>query len=198
VDEETTDLGTSSPVWERVFSVAPLALVGSKEPDGSFDLAPKHMAMPIGWQNYWCFVCTPRHATYRNITENGQFTASFPAPDQMVGVSMAAGPRDSEGGKPSLEALETFPARAVDGVLVQGARLWLECELERIVDGFGDNSIIVGTVVAASAPERTLRGADRDDADVLLSAPLTAYVSPGRFASVDESYSFPYHAGFRY
>ena len=143
--EEITEIGTASPIWDRFFSVAPLALVGSRELDGSFDLAPKHMAMPVGWQNYWCFVCTPRHATYRNIKGHGQFTVSFPAPDQMVAASMAAGPRGAEGVKPSLEALETFPARTVEGVLVEHSQLWLECELERIVDGFGENSIVVGT-----------------------------------------------------
>ena len=31
-------------VWERVFTVAPLVIVGSKETDGTYDLAPKHMA----------------------------------------------------------------------------------------------------------------------------------------------------------
>lgn len=196
MSEEITDIGTASPIWDRFFSVAPLALVGSKEFDGSFDLAPKHMAMPVGWQNYWCFVCTPRHATYRNIEWHGQFTVSFPAPDQMVAASMAAGPRGPEGVKPSLEALETFPARTVEGVLVEHSRLWLECELERIVDGFGENSIVVGTVVAAAAPEQSLRSADQDDADLLHSAPLAAYVSPGRFASVGETYSFPYYVDF--
>lgn len=194
--EDITELDTSSPIWDRFFSIAPLALVGSKEPDGSFDLAPKHMAMPVGWQNYWCFVCCPRHATYRNIQRHAQFTASFPAPEQMVGVSLAAGPRTAEGAKPSLEVLETLPAREVDGVLVRGSRLWLECELERVIDGFGENSLVVGSVVAAAAPDRTLRSAELDDADLLHSTPLAAYVSPGRFASVAQTFSFPYHVDF--
>ena len=194
--EEIAEIDTGSPLWDRIFSVAPLVLVGSREPDGSFDLAPKHMAMPLGWQNYWCFVCTPRHATYRNIERLPQFTASFPAPEQMVAASMAASPRSETGEKPGLEALETFPARVVDGVLVAGSRLWLECELERVIDGFGDNSLIVGRVVAAAAPERTLRTPERDDADLINAAPLTAYVSPGRFAAVRETNSFPYHLDF--
>lgn len=194
--EEITEIATSSPIWERFFSIAPLALVGSKEPDGRFDLAPKHMAMPLGRQNYWCFVCTPRHATYRNIERHRQFTASFPEPHQIVATSMAAGPRTPGGAKPSLEAIETFPAREVEGVLVSGSRLWLECELERVIDGLGDSSLVVGAVVAAAAPEQSLRSPDQDDADLLRSAPLTAYVSPGRFAPVGVTYSFPYHVDF--
>ena len=44
-----------------------LVLVGKREPDGGHDLAPKHMSTPIGWDNYYGFVCTPRHHTYGNI-----------------------------------------------------------------------------------------------------------------------------------
>lgn len=195
--DEIVAIDTSAPIWDRIFQVAPLALVGTREPDGDFDLAPKHMAMPLGWQNYWCFVCSPRHATYRNVEREGQFTASFPEPGEMVAASMAAGPRGPGGEKPSLGAIETFPAREVDGVLARGSRLWLECELERVIDGFGENSLIAGRVVAAAAPEGALRSADQDDADLLHSAPLTAYVSPGRFAPVGTTYSFPYHVDFR-
>ena len=34
--------------WDRFFTVAPLVLVGTLEPDGSADIAPKHQATPIG------------------------------------------------------------------------------------------------------------------------------------------------------
>ena len=56
------ELDVRLPVWERFFTVAPLVLIGTREADGSFDLAPKHMVLPLGWQNYIGFVCTPRHA----------------------------------------------------------------------------------------------------------------------------------------
>jgi flavin reductase (DIM6/NTAB) family NADH-FMN oxidoreductase RutF len=82
-------------------------------------------------------------------------------------------------------------------VLVRDAYLWLECALERIVDGFGDNSLIIGSVVAASVDERALRAPDSDDSDVIHGSPLLAYLSPGRFASVGESYSFPFPADFK-
>ena len=59
---------------------------------------------------------------------------------------MAAAPRQRDDSKPSLAALETFPVSTVDGVLVTGAYLWLECTLERVISGFGDNSLIIGSV----------------------------------------------------
>ena len=44
----TVTLSVDLPVWDRVFTVNPLVLVGTKEEDGGYDLAPKHMAFPIG------------------------------------------------------------------------------------------------------------------------------------------------------
>ena len=199
MDESThrlVPLSTETPIWSRFFTVAPLVIVGTREGDGH-DLAPKHMAMPLGWDNYFCFVCSPRHATQANAQRTGEFTVSFPRPNQVVEASLAAGPRQEDDSKPSLGAIPTFPASAVDGVLVSEAYLWLECELDRVVDGFGDNTLIVGKVVAAAADGGALRESDRDDADLISNQPVLAYLSPGRFARVSESYSFPYHLDFK-
>ncbi|HEX2707226.1 MAG TPA: flavin reductase [Solirubrobacterales bacterium] len=189
-------VSTETPIWSRFFTVAPLVIVGTREGDGH-DLAPKHMAMPLGWDNYFCFVCSPQHATQSNAQRTGQFTVSFPHPDQVVEASLAAAPREEGGSKPSLDAIPTFPASTVDGVLVRDAYLWLECELDRVIDGFGRNTLIVGRVVAAAVDERALRDADRDDADLIREEPLLAYLSPGRLARVSESFSFPYHVDFK-
>jgi flavin reductase (DIM6/NTAB) family NADH-FMN oxidoreductase RutF len=182
------------PVWERFFTVLPLVLVATREGE-AYDIAPKHMAMPLGWQNHYCFVCTPRHATYQNVRATGVFTVSFPRPEQVAQIAMAAAPR-AEDAKAGLAALTTIPARVVDGVLVDGCLVHLECRLDRIVDGFGDASIITGAVVAASVDPAALRALERDDADLIHEAPLLAYLQPGRMASIDRSTSFPFPAGF--
>jgi len=186
-----------APIWNRFFTVAPLVLVGTKEADGRFDVAPKHMAMPLGWGNYYCFACSPRHGTHVNAARHGEFTVSFPRPEMVVQASMAAGGRLPDGSKPSLAALSTFPANAVEGVLVEGCYLFLECRLERIVEGFGDNSLVIGEIVAASAEETAVRVSDADDAELIRAQPLLAYIQPGRFASIGESLSFPFPADFR-
>lgn len=182
-------------VWDRVHTVAPLVLVGTKEPNGRYDLAPKHMAMPLGWGYRFCFVCTPRHATHANVEREGAFTVSFPHRFQVVQAALAATRREPDGSKPSLRALPTFRARKVDGVLVHGCYLFLECELERLVP-FGDEALVVGRIVAASAREEAVRSADRDDTELLHRLAPLAYVSPGRFASVAETHSFPFPAAF--
>jgi flavin reductase (DIM6/NTAB) family NADH-FMN oxidoreductase RutF len=194
--EELVELPVGAGLWERVFAVAPLVLVGTKEGDG-FDFAPKHMAMPLGWEGFYCFACSPRHATYRNVNAHPEFTVSFPRPEQILESSFAAGGRFAAGEKPALAAIPTAPARAVAVPVVDGCTLTLECRLERIVDGFGPNSLIVGRVVAATAARDALRGADVDDADLLHRLGLLAYLAPGRFAVVRDTYAFPYPIDFR-
>jgi flavin reductase (DIM6/NTAB) family NADH-FMN oxidoreductase RutF len=182
-------------LWERVFTAAPLVLIGTKEPNGHYDVAPKHMAMPLGWADHFGFVCTPRHATYGNVEREGEFTVSFPHRFQVVQASLAATRREPDGTKPSLRALPTFRATKVDGALVHGCYLFLECVLERIVP-FGDDALVVGRIVAASAREDAVRGPDRDDAEILRRVAPVAYVPPGRFAALSDTRSFPFPAAF--
>ena len=191
------ELDVSRPIWDRFFWVAPLVLVGTREADGSHDLAPKHMALPMGWENYFGFVCTPRHHTYTNIQRDGIFTVTYPRPDQLVLTSLAASPRCGGEAKPSLSALPVFPAEKVDGVLVEGGSVFLECELDRMVDGFGVNSLIIGRIVAARLAEDAEREADIDDQALLHDSPLLVYLHPGRFAPVRDSLSFPFPAGMK-
>ena len=105
-------------------------------------------------------------------------------------------PRCADGEKPSLAAVDTFPGRKVDAPLVESAYVWLECSLREILDGLGPNSLVIGDVVAAAVHEDALREADRDDADQIHLAPLLAYLSPGRIATIDTSTAFPFHRGF--
>ncbi len=194
---QLVSLDVDRPFWQRVFSVAPLVVVGSTEQDGSVDLAPKHMVTPLGWENYFGFVCAPTHSTYRNIKREECFTVSYVNPDQVVLTSLAAAPRCEDGTKSTLRAVPTIPSRYTDGAFMQDSYLLLECELERIVDGFGPNSLIAGKVMAAYAHRDALRGDDRDDQDVLKARPLLAYLHPNRFTKIEMSQSFPLPAGFR-
>jgi flavin reductase (DIM6/NTAB) family NADH-FMN oxidoreductase RutF len=194
--QDLVPLAADRSLWERVFTVAPLVIVGSKEEDGKYNLAPKHLAMPLGWDNYYCFVCSPRHTTYHNIRRHGAFTVSYPRPSEVVFASLAAAPRCEDQSKPTLLLLPTFPARNVDGVLVGQAYFYLECTLHSILDGFGENSLILGTVVAAAAHSDALRDVERDAAEQLYRFPLLAYLHPGRLAEIRQTTAFPFPQGF--
>jgi len=196
--DELVDLDIQSPVWSRVFTVSPLVLVGTKEEGEGYDLAPKHLAMPLGWDNFFGFVCTPAHATFRNVRREGVFTVSYPRPTQVVLTSLAASARESPGGpKPIVDVLELIPATRIDGVHLRDAYLFLECELHRTIDGFGgDAHLVTGRIVAARAHADALRVSEGDDQRLVHDSPLLAYIDPGRFASVAESHAFPFPAGF--
>lgn len=189
-------LDPAGGLWERFFTVSPLVLIGTVDDDGEPDLAPKHMAFPLGWTDYFGFVCTPRHATYANARRTGGFTVSYPRPADVVTASLTAAPR-CEDTKPIVGLLETFAARKVEGPFVSHGYLYFECELDRTVDGLGDNALVVGRIVAAYVDPAALRSDDRDDAALLLETPLLAYLHPGRFATIDSTQAFPFPAGMR-
>ena len=191
------ELDTASSIWENFFSVFPLVVIGTREADGSDDLAPKHLAMPMSWSNHFGFVCTPRHNTYRNIKREGQFTVSYVRPSQTVLASLAATPRCDNGSKPIIASLPTFAAQQVDAVCVADGYLFLECELQQMVEPLGDNSLIIGRVVSARIAEDAMRVSGIDDEDLVYKAPLLAYLYPGRFAEISESTQLPFPAGFK-
>ena len=147
--EQLVELDTSDSIWERFYTVFPLVIVGTHEADGSDDLAPKHLAVPMSWKNHFGFVCTPHHKTYQNILREKQFAVTYVRPGQTVLASLAASPRCDDGSKPIIQALPTLAAYQVKAPLVEGGYLFLECELEQIIDHLGDNSLIIGRIIAA-------------------------------------------------
>jgi flavin reductase (DIM6/NTAB) family NADH-FMN oxidoreductase RutF len=193
--DDIVSLDLKAPIWERFFSLAPLVLIGTLEEDGRPDLAPKHMAMPMSWENHFGFVCTPRHATYRNIRRSGVFTVTYPRPSQVIYTSLAASPRCEEDQKAVLQAFDLVPATQIDGVFVAEGYVFLECELFKIYDDFGVNSLVTGTIRAAHVHKDSLRTTEVDDQDLIHSAPMLAYVHPWRFATIDATQRLPLPEG---
>lgn len=192
-----SSFSSDPPIWDRVFMVFPLVIVGTREKDGSYDQAPKHMAMPLSWQNHFGFVCTPRHSTYHNAKREGVFTVSYPKPSQWLQTALTASPRCEDGQKHALEVIETFPADSLDGEFVANGYLYFECELDRIIDDFDVNSLIVGRIVKTHVDNNALRAADQDDQDLLYNFPLLSYLHPGRFCEIRETTTFPFPKGMK-
>lgn len=194
---QVIELDTAKPIWDRCFMVAPLVLIGTRDEDGSLDLAPKHMALPLGWQNYFGFVCSPRHQTHANIMRTGEFTVSYTKPSQVLYASLAASPRHAGGEKTVLQSFPTFPARHVDGEFIEDAYLFLECRHYKTIEGFGNNCLITAEVVAAYAHADYVRSAEVDDHELIHEAPLMVYLPPGRFATITRSHGFPFPADMK-
>lgn len=193
-----TTLNLNLPLWERFFIVAPLIVVGTKE-DKGYDLAPKHMAMPLGQGNYFGFICTPRHGTYKNVKKTKAFTISFPTPDQVVSTSLSASPRlkGISKSEATVNALPLSKAITVDAPLLKNAYLYLECELFKIIDGFDDSSIITGAIKAAHVHHDYLRMTEKDESEQLHRHHLLAYIAQGRFAKITDTYTFPFPKDFK-
>ena len=190
------DIDTSEPVWDRFFTVAPLVLIGTTDLDGTPDFAPKHMVTPMGWQNYFGFVCAPSHSTCSNIQRTKEFTVSYLKPSQILFSSLAASPRQ-DGQKPVLEYFETFPGQVVHAPLIEDAYLYFECRHFKTVEGFGPNCLITGEIVAAYAEPGFLRSSEIDDQELVHDSPLFAYLAPGRFAAIERSNAFPFPANMK-
>lgn len=195
--ENLVTLEMGLPIWNSFFTVSPLVLIGTRDASREYNLAPKHMAFPLGWDNYFAFVCTPSHTTYHNIVREGTFTVTYPRPTQVIFTSLSAAPRDDDNFKPSLVALPIFPAKSIDGLFVQDGYVFLECQLNRIIDDFGSNSLIVGEIIAAHVHQEALRASERDDGQLIFDAPLLAYLEPGRFARIEQTFTFPFPTGFK-
>ena len=191
------EIDTNTPIWDRFFTVAPLVLIGTTDPDGALDLAPKHMVTPMGLQNYFGFVCSPNHATCANIQRSGVFTVSYPKPTQVLYSSLAASPRQATGDKPILNCFTTFPAKKIEGEFIGEAYLYFECRHFKTIDDFGPNCLITGEIVAAYVDREELRTDEVDDQELIHSAPLFAYLAPGRFAVIDRSIAFPFPADMK-
>ncbi|MDZ7805954.1 MAG: flavin reductase [Gracilimonas sp.] len=196
-EQNITRLNLEFPVWDQIFTVHPLVIVGTIEPDSSPDFAPKHMAFPLGWNNYFGFVCTPNHSTYQNIKRTGEFTVTYPKPDQLVLTSLTASPRCDNDTKPELKSMDTFPASEVDSHFIKNGYIFLECKLERFVDGFGENSLILGEVIAAHAYNDFIRKPSQPDGEKLRKNPQLVYVSPGRYTTVEDTRAFPFPKDFK-
>lgn len=195
--DQVVELNLELPIWNRVFTVAPLVVVGSRNSDGSHDLTPKHLALPLGWDRYFGFVTRDNQTTCLNVKRDGYFTVSFPNPSSVVVTSLAAAQGTEEHRRAVLQAVPTVKARSIDGVFVLDSYLFLECELDRIVGGFGENSLICGRICRAAVNKESLRLFEQDDQVMLQRRPLLAFLAPERYAILNSTHRFPVPNGIR-
>jgi flavin reductase (DIM6/NTAB) family NADH-FMN oxidoreductase RutF len=193
------DITEDPNLWNRFFTIHSLVIIGSKDDEGTYNMAPKHLAMPMGFGPYFGFMGTPRKTTYRNILREKEFTVSYPRPDQLVVSSLMASQREQDDSKPVIEEVPTEEAKKVEGKFLKDAYVQLECELDQTYGKFGEWEIIVGEIIGAYVHTDALRKFDEDldDEQLIREAPLLAYLFPDRFGIVKNSTGFPYPKGFK-
>ncbi len=191
------DLDLNGPIWDKFFTVAPLVVIGTSGDNGEMDLAPKHMAGPMSWDNYFGFVCAPTHRTLINVVRRQTFAVSYPRPDQVLLASLAASPCGAE--VPKSEVLSRLPvlkSRSAGDPLLKDASLHLECRLHSQLE-IGPNVLVIGQVLVAAVQAESLRRSDEDGQDQIHRSPLLAYLSPGRYTTIHESQAFPFPRGYQ-
>ena len=183
--------------WNRFYLPFSLVLIGSVEGD-HYNLAPKHLAMPLSWKNDFGFICTPSHKTYQNIKLTKTFTVSYPQADQLAIASLASSPRsENDKDKQIISQLATRPAKVIDGIVLERAFLVYECELTKIYDDFNDNSLIAGKILKAYADEDYLIHQDQDNQRMIYSHPLPVFLYPDRYTLIEKTSAFPFPIGFK-
>lgn len=198
-DSNMIKITVDEDMWNRLYTVHSLVIIGSKEPDGSFNMAPKHMAMPMGFSNYFGFIGTPRKSTYRNVEREKVFTVSFPRPDQVIISSLSASRREDDDSKPILKKIPMTEAVEVEGKFLENSYLNLECKLSQFLGKFGEWELVIGEIVAAYVNEDAMRKESKnfDGGQLVYDSPLLAYLHPDRFSKIQKSNAFPFPENFK-
>ncbi len=196
--EDFVSLNTDQSLWEHFYTVAPLVVIGTRE-EGGFDLAPKHMVTPVGFSNYFAFVCTPRHATYQNIRREKRFSVSYVKPDQILLSSIAAIPRCSveDFTRDVIQHIPTLSSEDGQSVFVADSYLCFDCDLHQVFDGFDDYSIITGTIREAFVHKDYKIYTDQGQQGRIYEHPLLVYLAQGRFAEIRKTMAYPYPKDFQ-
>ena len=197
--DEMIELDVEQDIWSRAYTVHSLIIIGSKEEDGNYNFAPKHMAMPLGFSNHFGFIGTPRKSTYRNIQREKVFTVSYPKPSQLTVSSLAATQREDDDSKPILDQIPTAPAQEIEGYFVKDSYFQLECKLTECLGKFGEWELIVGEIIAARIDKRMSRkiSDSAGEGQLIYNNPLLAYLHPNRFSVIKESNVFPFPKEFK-
>jgi len=161
----------------RYFTVKPLILVTTLGPDGLPNVAPKTQNMDVGrTEEYFAFVCTPKHHTYQNAKTNGEFVVNYPGPELIRNVSASSQFAENVD-EIALAGLTAIPSLVVKPPRIKECFAHLECRLVEIKD-LDSASIILGKIVARSASREVSFERQKAKAKIRLLAPSAGLCLP--------------------
>ena len=184
--EDLVEISTEAPIWERFFTVAPLVLVATKRAATTTSRRSISPCRSAG-RTTSASSAARRTRRHRNLEAHPEFTVSFPRgrPDRQSSL-LAAGSRLDDRSKPTLAPFRSSRPARWTACSSRAAALYLECALERVIDGFGENSLIVGRDRRRSAVDARRSAGSRSTTRIssTSSCRCSCTSRPGRFAEV--------------
>lgn len=133
--------------------VRPVVVVTTISGNGISNAAPFSFNSPISFDPpLYGFSCNPKHDTWKNIQENGEFVVNIAGAD--LGKSMEVLEKDfpyevseiEKAGMTEEKGKEVKPPR------IKEAKAWIECKMENFME-LGDHIWIVGRVLEVETRE---------------------------------------------
>lgn len=180
------------------FTVKPLILVTTVGPSGLPNVAPKTQNMNVGRnEEYFAFVCTPKHHTYQNVKAQGEFVVNYPGPDLIRNVSASSQLAENVD-EIALAGLTAIPSLVVKPPRIKECFAHLECKLVEFKE-LDNVNIILGRVVARSASREVSFEREKAKANIRLLAthPLLAYVYPDHYTKINDAKEFVFPGNYK-
>ena len=176
------------------FTIKPIILVTTLGGNGLPNVAPKTQCTSVGRrEEFFAFVCTPKHHTYQNVKANKEFVVNYPSPELIEKVSASSQFAENVD-EVALSGLTSISSLVVKPPRIKECMAHLECKVVEVKD-IDDVSIILGRVVARSADrEKSFKKGTAEEGIKLLSKhPLLAYVYPDHYTRINtaEKFIFP-------
>ena len=168
--------------------VEPIVIVTSISREGVADAAVKSWITFINLKpSVVVFGCNMQHQTAKNVLATREFVVNIPSEDIVKETLMTAKPYSPETNKIESAGLTATPSAKVKPPCIEECKAHLECVLEWTKQ-YGDEIIIAGKVVSASADEDIIKSPLEERCNLL--RPIM-WVGNERYAVVKESKPFP-------
>lgn len=177
--------------WEsfaRFPHVEPIVIVTSISRERIADAAVKTWITFINLKpSLVVFSCNMQHQTAKNVLATQEFVVNIPCEDIVRETHMTAKPYSPETNKIESAGLTATPSEKVKPPRIKECKAHLECVLEWTRQ-YGDEIIIAGKVISASADEDIVKATPEERCNLL--KPIL-WVGSNRYAVVKGSKPFP-------
>ncbi len=172
-DLEAADALDSYKLLSGLVVPRPIGWIGTRRPDGSFNLAPFSFFNVVSANPPIVMFSAGAHRDRPKDSAalaglSGEFTVSIVSEDVVEAMSVTSGSFSADDDEFAIAGLTAVPGEKVRAPLVAESPANIECRVDRILDlgPGGRTKLVIGDVVAIHVDERVLDGT-RVDHDVL-------------------------------